>query len=121
MTHATPASIYAHSADRDWECYKHLVDNKVEVKKGIREIAWQLFYREPGNATKVMMGGGEKNFRPKGMYQTNGKGYNFYKCYTKEKYGTLSKFFGKYSLFEFFPCLSSLNFENNLCDFCRAR
>ena len=106
LTHATPASIYAHSADRDWECYKHLVDNKVEVKKGIREIAWQLFYREPGNATKVMMGGGEKNFRPKGMYQTNGKGYNFYKCFTEEKYETLSKFCIRTSFKSNIFCLS---------------
>ena len=22
ITHATPASLYAHSADRDWECYR---------------------------------------------------------------------------------------------------
>ena len=94
MTHATPASIYAHSADRDWECFKNLEDANVEGKKDVYEIAWQLFNREPGNATKVMMGGGEKNFRLKEINQTRDDDYytNYkgYKCYTEEKYENIS-------------------------------
>ena len=94
LTHATPASIYAHSADRDWECYKNLVDANVEGKKAVHEIAWQLINREPGNATKVMMGGGEKNLRPKEINQTRDDDYytNYkgYKCYTEEKYENIS-------------------------------
>ena len=58
-------SLYAHSADRDWECYKKLEDDHVENITDIHEIAWQLMNREPGINAKVMMGGGEKTMRMK--------------------------------------------------------
>ena len=60
-------SLYAHSADRDWECYKKLEDDQVENITDIHEIAWQLMNREPGINAKVMMGGGEKTMRMKVM------------------------------------------------------
>ena len=43
-------SLYAHSADRDWECYKKLEDDHVDLENNtdIHEIAWQLMNREPG-------------------------------------------------------------------------
>ena len=60
-------SLYAHSADRDWECYKKLEDDHVDLENNtdIHEIAWQLMNREPGINAKVMMGGGEKTMRMK--------------------------------------------------------
>ena len=67
VTHATPASLYAHSADRDWECYHHLENYEVDGIDGVKEIAWQLMNREPGNNTKVVLGGGWKSFRPEGF------------------------------------------------------
>ena len=57
ITHATPASLYAHSADRDWECDRHLDADGVT---SVKSIAWQLMNREPGNMTKVILGGGKK-------------------------------------------------------------
>ena len=62
-------SLYAHSADRDWECYKKLEDDHVDLENNtdIHEIAWQLMNREPGINAKVMMGGGEKTMRMKVM------------------------------------------------------
>merc|ERR1719414_936361 len=50
VTHATPASLYAHSADRDWECYRHL--EKVDVQDKVEDIAYQLMNNEPGTKMK---------------------------------------------------------------------
>ncbi len=86
ITHATPASLYAHSADRDWECFKHIKNDN--VNGSVREIAWQLMNQEPGNMTKVIMGGGWKTLVPnpnessfRGDYQDNYE----YNCYTESR------------------------------------
>ena len=62
VTHATPASLYAHSAERDWECYHDIEDEM--LPESVHDIAWQLINQEPGNSAKVMMGGGFKAFKP---------------------------------------------------------
>ena len=85
------ASLYAHSADRDWECYKKLVDDHVEGNKDVHEISWQLMNREPGINAKVMMGGGEKTMRMReDSSQTKDDDYSDdygnYHCYTEDKY-----------------------------------
>ena len=83
VTHATPASLYAHSADRDWECFQDIEDE--EFADSIPEIAWQLMYSDPGKNAKVMLGGGLKGFRTKSE-DTRGD-YDDYtsNCYTKDK------------------------------------
>ena len=63
VTHATPASLYAHSADRDWECYRHL--EKVGVQDKVEDIAYQLMNNEPGTKMKVILGGGRQTMLPK--------------------------------------------------------
>ena len=63
VTHATPASLYAHSADRDWECYQHL--EQVGVQDKVEDIAYQLMNNEPGTKIKVILGGGRKTMLPK--------------------------------------------------------
>ncbi|XP_058807798.1 alkaline phosphatase isoform X2 [Phymastichus coffea] len=53
VTHATPAPLYAHGANRKWEC---------ETPKGsiCKDIARQLVENEPGKNIKVIMGGGRQ-------------------------------------------------------------
>ena len=62
VTHATPAALYAHSANRDWEC---LIPDDVDNSKGAKDIAWQLINESPGNKTKVLLGGGFPAFYPR--------------------------------------------------------
>ncbi|XP_065318570.1 alkaline phosphatase-like isoform X1 [Gordionus sp. m RMFG-2023] len=72
ITHATPGSLYAKSADRKLEGYKDFATYKVNrtpemiKKQNCMDIAWQLVNRFPGNALKVLnkviMGGGWRKF-----------------------------------------------------------
>ncbi|XP_064460945.1 alkaline phosphatase, tissue-nonspecific isozyme-like isoform X1 [Ornithodoros turicata] len=62
VTHATPAALYSHSVNRDWEA-----DSK--MPKGVtrcKDIARQLIEDAPGNKFKVVLGGGLDYFKPKG-------------------------------------------------------
>lgn len=61
LTHATPAAIYAHSADRDWESDRAIP--AAERTKGCLDIAAQLM-RFPFD---VALGGGAAQFRGKAM------------------------------------------------------
>jgi len=63
VTHATPAALYAHTCDREWECDKR-VPNGTAPPEGTHDIAWQLVRNKPGNATNVVMGGGLAAFVP---------------------------------------------------------
>lgn len=50
VTHATPAGLYAHSANRDWECDSQVpLANRNECK----DIARQLIEDEPGRSVNV--------------------------------------------------------------------
>lgn len=54
VTHATPAALYAKSANRDWEC-----DTKLgKYGHGCRDIAKQLIEDTPGRNIRVILGGG---------------------------------------------------------------
>ncbi|MGE0409323.1 MAG: alkaline phosphatase [Amphiplicatus sp.] len=60
LTHATPAAVYAHSADRDWEAD---ADLPAEAKAaGCKDIASQLVDFPYGDGLDVAMGGGRSNF-----------------------------------------------------------
>ncbi|XP_066946914.1 alkaline phosphatase-like [Macrobrachium rosenbergii] len=54
VTHATPAALYAHSPNREWECDSSLGPEG----HGCRDIARQLVEDLPGKNIKVIMGGG---------------------------------------------------------------
>lgn len=60
VTHATPATLYAHSAERDWESDRFM--SREDWQRGCRDIAWQLLNPEPGRALDVAMGGGGRSF-----------------------------------------------------------
>lgn len=61
ITHATPASAYAHSVNRDWESDKDLGD---QVGKGCKDIADQLINWPAGDGFEVVLGGGRLKFLP---------------------------------------------------------
>lgn len=58
VTHASPAGMYAHTSERNWES-----DADVPAicrNLGCKDIAHQLIHHEPGNRFKVIMGGGRR-------------------------------------------------------------
>ncbi|XP_077541185.1 alkaline phosphatase, tissue-nonspecific isozyme-like [Haemaphysalis longicornis] len=57
ITHATPASAYAHSPDRVWE-----KTSKKTNKSTCKSIARQLVEDEPGKSFTVVLGGGRSYF-----------------------------------------------------------
>ena len=61
ITHATPAAVYAHSPERDWERDTNLPPKA--VKDGCKDIARQLIDFTDGGVD-VALGGGRENFLP---------------------------------------------------------
>ncbi|RMD87068.1 MAG: alkaline phosphatase [Alphaproteobacteria bacterium] len=63
LTHATPATVYAHSPSREWEAD---VDLSAEAREnGCTDIAAQLIAFSHGEGVNVAMGGGRANFLPR--------------------------------------------------------
>lgn len=60
MTHATPAAVYAHSAERYWE--GDLFLPREDWERGCRDIAYQLVHFSHGDGLEVMFGGGRRAF-----------------------------------------------------------
>ncbi len=65
LTHATPAAVYAHAADRDWERDTNLPEEA--QANGCADIARQLIEFADGDGIDVAMGGGRANFLPAEM------------------------------------------------------
>jgi len=59
ITHATPATVYAHSAQRGWEADRDLPDGST-----CTDIASQLIEAADENSLWVALGGGRRNFLP---------------------------------------------------------
>ena len=57
LTHATPASVYASSADRNWEADSNLPEGCTQP-----DIAMQLLDAMKAGTVDVAMGGGRRNF-----------------------------------------------------------
>ncbi|KAH8246293.1 hypothetical protein KR038_011558 [Drosophila bunnanda] len=62
VTHASPAGVYAHVADREWENNAVLEEACGEQAEGLEDIAVQLIHGEVGSKLKVMLGGGKRSF-----------------------------------------------------------
>jgi alkaline phosphatase len=60
ITHATPASTYAHTAQRDWEVDANMPD--AAKTAGCTDIARQMVEWPHGNGLEVMLGGGRQHF-----------------------------------------------------------
>lgn len=63
ITHATPASTYAHSVDRDWESDSDMP----ETASGCTDIASQMITWDEGDGLELAIGGGRRNFLPETM------------------------------------------------------
>ncbi|MFN0022687.1 MAG: alkaline phosphatase [Parvularculaceae bacterium] len=62
LTHATPAAVFAHAPDRDWERDTNLTEEALQ--NGCTDIARQLLEFPYGDGLEVAMGGGRQNFLP---------------------------------------------------------
>ena len=60
LTHATPASVFAHSPERDWESDRYLPE--ADWALGCRDIAYQLTHFDVGGGLDVILGGGRAEF-----------------------------------------------------------
>ncbi|XP_044248663.1 membrane-bound alkaline phosphatase [Drosophila takahashii] len=61
VTHASPAGVYAHIADRNWENDWEVANRECDPEQTI-DIARQLVEQPVGQQLKVILGGGRKNF-----------------------------------------------------------
>ncbi|CAG5092236.1 Similar to ALPL: Alkaline phosphatase [Cotesia congregata] len=79
VTHATPAPLYAHCPNRNWECEAKIPTDA----KGCKDIARQLIEDSPGKNIKVIMGGGRQ------MLKSNSSGTKIdpidtWACYSQD-------------------------------------
>ncbi|XP_063828779.1 alkaline phosphatase isoform X2 [Ostrinia nubilalis] len=87
VTHATPSPLYAHSADRVWECDAFMPETAKECK----DIARQLVEDEPGKNLNVILGGGRNTLAASPNGSTNAwdcarrDGRNLIEEYKKDK------------------------------------
>ncbi|CAK1587353.1 unnamed protein product [Parnassius mnemosyne] len=63
ITHASPAGVYAKSANRNWENDAKVREDNQDPN-ACRDIAYQLVHSSPGNQFKVILGGGRREFLP---------------------------------------------------------
>ncbi|XP_016927850.2 membrane-bound alkaline phosphatase [Drosophila suzukii] len=61
VTHASPAGVYAHIADRNWENDYEVANGGCDPEQTI-DIARQLVEQPVGQQLKVILGGGRKHF-----------------------------------------------------------
>ncbi|WP_316858907.1 alkaline phosphatase [uncultured Cohaesibacter sp.] len=69
ITHATPASAYAHSADRNFESDNYLPEGCTQ-----KDIAVQLIDAMKSGNVDIAMGGGRRHFIPSDVKGDEGKG-----------------------------------------------
>lgn len=67
VTHASPAGIYAHVANRDWE------DDTEQENPACQDIAFQAIHGLTGSNLNVLMGGGRARFLPKNITDEEGE------------------------------------------------
>lgn len=60
ITHATPATVYAHASERDWETNRFVPEE--DWRRGCRDIAHQLVNFAVGGGLDVALGGGSVAF-----------------------------------------------------------
>lgn len=58
VVHATPSALYAHTANRKWECEAKIKSSDRDL--GCKDIARQLIEDSPGRNINVIMGGGRQ-------------------------------------------------------------
>jgi alkaline phosphatase len=73
VTHASPAGVYAHTAERDWESDNDVIAFNYDPFS-CRDTAWQLVHGDTGKNLNVILGGGRANFLPQNV--TDQEGYS---------------------------------------------
>jgi alkaline phosphatase len=68
ITHATPAAVYAHAADRNFED-----DSKLPEGCEVPDIASQLIEKMASGEVDLAMGGGRRHFLPESVTDDEGK------------------------------------------------
>lgn len=71
VTHASPAGVYAHIANRNWENDAEVMRDNADPSV-CEDIASQLITGHVGQNLNVIMGGGRENFLPAGMSDASG-------------------------------------------------
>lgn len=66
ITHASPAGVYSHTAERDWESDLDVEEAGMNATQCL-DIASQLVYGDTGINFDVILGGGRKKFLPNGV------------------------------------------------------
>ena len=61
LTHATPATVYANSPERDWESDRYMPSS--DRAQGCRDMAHQLTHFAVGGGLDVVLGGGRAEFQ----------------------------------------------------------
>lgn len=90
VTHASPAGLYAHVGNREWECDADVVEYNQTASECL-DIASQLIYNQPGSEFKVIFGGGRSKFLPtdvkddEGSYGERLDGSNLINSWKKSK------------------------------------
>ncbi|BFF97478.1 membrane-bound alkaline phosphatase [Drosophila madeirensis] len=73
VTHASPAGVYAHTAERNWEHDGLITDSGCSSELNV-DIARQLVEWSVGRDLRVIMGGGRSYFRDQTMHDEEGNG-----------------------------------------------
>ncbi len=74
ITHATPAGVYGHVANRGWE--RDSVMSEEAIKDGCIDLARQLVEWPHGDGLEIALGGGRENFLPKDVQDPEYAGKN---------------------------------------------
>lgn len=72
VTHASPAGVYAHTANRDWENDQDVTDAGCHDAR-TKDIALQLIENDVGKNLKVVLGGGRREFRDRKIFDEEGE------------------------------------------------
>lgn len=72
VTHASPAGVYAHVANRDWEDDTEVLGSG-KNPASCRDIAYQAIHGQTGSNLNVLLGGGRGRFLPKSVTDEEGE------------------------------------------------
>lgn len=86
ITHATPASLYCHSANRDWECDTAMP--ATAIASDCKDIARQLIEDDPGKNLNVILGGGRRSFLSSGKGARRNDSMDLIEDWKKMRAGT---------------------------------
>ncbi|ALC43149.1 CG10592 [Drosophila busckii] len=71
VTHASPAGVYAHTANRNWEYDSQITKDNCSAEANV-DIARQLVEWPVGQQLRVVLGGGRANFRSRQLRDEQG-------------------------------------------------